>query len=140
MNLVRLGAAAGSHLLGANLTEVPPGCVSFPFHYHCATEEAIYVLSGTGQARIGNATVEIGPGDWIAFPPGPEAAHQMINNGSETLRYLCISAAVQKVDIVGYPDSGKLAATAGTFEKPLHRVIVREGNNLDYWDGEPLAK
>lgn len=139
MKLWRLGGAAGGQMIGANLTEVAPGAVSFPFHYHCATEEAIYVLSGTGVARIGETRVAVGPGDWLAFPVGPASAHQMINDGAEPLRYLCVSAAAQKVDIVGYPDSSKVAATAGTFEAPLHRWISRQGESLDYWDGEPGA-
>jgi uncharacterized cupin superfamily protein len=139
MELRRLGAAAGGQMIGANLTEVAPGCVSFPFHYHCATEEALYVLRGSGTARIGDARVPVREGDWVAFPPGTEHAHQMINDGTEPLVYLCVSASVQKVDVVGYPDSKKVAATAGTFEKPIHRWISRQGESLDYWEGEPDA-
>ncbi len=140
MKLRRLGAAAGGQMLGANLTEVPPGGISFPFHYHCATEEALYVLRGTGTARIGDARVKVREGDWISFPVGAEHAHQMINDGTEPLVYLCVSASAQKVDVVGYPDSNKVAASAGTFEKPTHRWISRQGESLDYWDGEPDAQ
>lgn len=140
MKLKRLGAAAGSQWLGANLTEVAPRSVSFPFHYHCATEEAIYVLSGRGTARIGDARIDVQPGDWLAFPVGPAHAHQMLNEHDEPLVYLCVSASVQKVDVVGYPDSKKVAAVAGTFEKPLHRWISREGESVDYWLDEPEAK
>lgn len=140
MKLRRLGGATGTNMLGANLTEVEPGGVSFPFHYHCATEEALYVIRGKGIARIGDKRVPVGEGDFIAFPVGPEHAHQMINEGTEPLVYLCVSAIAQKVDVVGYPDSKKLAATAGTFEKPIHRWISRQGESLDYWDDEPDAK
>ncbi len=139
MVLRRLGVPAGAQMLGANLTEVAPGCVSFPFHYHCATEEAIYVLRGAGTARIGDARVAVREGDWISFPVGPDHPHQMINDGSEPLVYLCVSAAAQKVDVVGYPDSKKVAATAGTFDKPIQRFIARQGESLDYWEGEPDA-
>ena len=139
IELRRLGAAAGGQMIGANLTEVAPGCISFPFHYHCATEEALYVVSGKGTARIGDARVPVSAGDYLAFPVGAEHAHQMLNDGTEPLVYLCISASAQKVDVVGYPDSRKLAATAGTFEKPIHRWISREGDTLDYWEGEPDA-
>ena len=140
MDLRRLGAAAGGSMIGANLTEVPPGSISFPFHYHCATEEALYIVRGSGTARIGDKRVPVREGDYISFPVGPESAHQMINDGTEPLVYLCISASVQKVDVVGYPDSKKVAATAGTFEKPIHRWISRQGDSLDYWDDEPDAK
>jgi uncharacterized cupin superfamily protein len=140
MLLRRLGAPAGGQMLGANFTEVAPGGVSFPFHYHCATEEGLYVVSGRGTARIGAGRVAVRAGDWIAFPIGPEHAHQMINDGAEPLVYLTVSASAQKVDIVGYPDSKKVAATAGTFEKPIHRWISRDGESVDYWDGEPNAQ
>jgi uncharacterized cupin superfamily protein len=140
MMLRRLGAAAGGQMLGANLTEVAPGAISFPFHYHCATEEALYVLRGKGIARIGGARVAVREGDWISFPVGPDHPHQMINDGDEPLVYLCVSASVQKVDVVGYPDSKKIAASAGTFEKPIHRFIAREGETVDYWENEPEAK
>lgn len=140
MKLRRLGSAAGAQVLGANLTEVAPGGVSFPQHYHCAAEEALYVLSGKGIARIGDRRVPIREGDFIAYPVGPEHAHQMINDGAEPLVYLCVSANAAKVDVVGYPDSKKVAASAGPFEKPIHRFIARQGESLDYWDGEPDAK
>ena len=51
MRLRQLGKPAGSRALGATLTEVAPGAVSFPRHAHHANEEAIYVLSGSGEAR-----------------------------------------------------------------------------------------
>jgi uncharacterized cupin superfamily protein len=136
----RLGPHAGNAQLGATLTELPPGAISFPFHYHCLNEEAIYVVSGTGTVRIGEARVALRAGDWIALPIGPEHAHQMINDGEVPLVYLCVSTG-HKCDVVGYPDSKKVAAWAGqTPMKPWHRFISREGESLDYWDGEPGAQ
>lgn len=135
----RLGPPAGNQQLGATLHEIPPGGISYPSHFHCVNEEAIYVISGTGTARIGDARVPVRAGDWIAHPIGPEHAHQMINDGKQPLVYLAISTAI-KADVVGYPDSKKVAAMAGTvWEKPWIRQIVRAGESLDYWDGEPDA-
>jgi uncharacterized cupin superfamily protein len=135
-----LGHFAGSAQLGATLTELPPGAISFPFHYHCANEEAIYVVSGTGTARIGEARVAVRAGDWIALPIGPEHAHQMINDGAVPLVYLCVST-MHKCEVVGYPDSKKVAASAGpSRQKPWLRWISREGESLDYWDSEPGAQ
>ena len=54
MRLRQLGKPAGSRALGATLTEVAPGAVSFPRHAHHANEEAIYVLSLV-PARHGSA-------------------------------------------------------------------------------------
>ncbi|HEX5061716.1 MAG TPA: cupin domain-containing protein [Kofleriaceae bacterium] len=136
----RLGPHAGNAQLGATLTELPPGTMSYPFHYHCANEEAIFIVSGTGTARIGDARVAVRAGDWIALPVGPEHAHQMINDGEEPLRYLCVSTK-HICEVVGYPDSKKVAAWAGPVPtKPWIRQIVREGETLDYWDSEPGAQ
>jgi uncharacterized cupin superfamily protein len=134
----RLGAAAGSVQLGATLTELVPGAISFPFHYHCNNEEAVYVVSGTGTARLGDARVKVRAGDWIAYPIGPAHAHQIINDGDAPLVYLCVST-MHKCEVVGYPDSKKLASRAGeSFDKPWIRTITRD-QQLDYWDGEPEA-
>lgn len=136
----RLGPHAGNAQIGATLTELPPGALSFPFHYHCANEEAIFVVSGTGTVRIGDARVAVRPGDWIALPIGPDHAHQVINDGNEPLRYLCMST-MHKCEVVGYPDSKKVAAWAGPSpQNPWQRWISREGESLDYWDSEPGAQ
>jgi len=134
------GPAAGNVQLGGTLHELPPGAISYPFHYHCANEEACFVLSGTGTARIGDARVAIRAGDWLAFPTGPAHCHQMINDGTEPLRYLCISTT-HKCEVVGYPDSNKIGMAAGeSYQKRWLRHLVRHTESLDYWDGEPDAQ
>lgn len=140
-----LGAAAGSRQLGAALTTVPPGHISFPAHYHCASEEAIYILSGTGQARIGSDRVPVRPGDWLAFPPGPDHAHQMINDSGEPLVYLCVSTTAH-TDVVFYPDSNKLNVFGADASSPAglrHFGIYHREDGSDfngYWEREPEAK
>ena len=49
----QLGSSAGGEKLGCSLYEVPPGRRAWPYHYHLANEEAIYVLEGSGTLRIG---------------------------------------------------------------------------------------
>src|SRR5689334_20542448 len=88
----RLGTAAGSRALGCGYLEVPPGKTAFPFHFHSNFEEALYILEGTGTARIGEAKVEVRAGDYLAFPPGPSSSHALTNTGTGTLRYLAMSA------------------------------------------------
>src|SRR5690349_13737283 len=123
----RFGPHAGNLQLGASLTELPPGAISFPHHYHCANEESIYVISGTGTARIGDARVPVRAGDWIAYPVGPAHPHQMINDGTAPLVYLTLST-MHKCEVVGYPDSNKMAALAfEVADKPWIRQIVRAG-------------
>ena len=74
----------------------------------------------------------------VSFPPGGPA-HQLINDGSEPLVYLAISTS-HKCEVVGYPDSKKVAAMAGVaWDKPWIRQIWREGETVDYWEGEPNA-
>ncbi len=138
LKLRRLGAPAGSKGLGAILTEIAPGSVSFPFHYHSGIEEAVYIVAGQGTARIGAEKIPVRAGDWLAYPPGPDHAHQIINDSDALLVYLCVST-MALADVVGYPDSKKVAATAGEWMAPWARVLVHEGQTLDYWDGEPLA-
>jgi uncharacterized cupin superfamily protein len=143
MRLRQLGRPAGSVRLGATLTEVAPGGISFPRHVHHVNEEAIYVLSGSGEARIGDARVVVRPGDWIALPTGPEHAHQMVNvSTTDPLVYLCVST-MRGAEIVEYPDSGKIGANVAD---PASAVGFRRiglfqagSGTLDYWEGEPEA-
>jgi uncharacterized cupin superfamily protein len=142
MRLRRLGAASGSRKLGAMLTEVAPGAISFPRHAHSSVEEAIYVLSGAGEARIGEASIAVRPGDWIALPTGPAHAHQMVNTSeTEPLVYLCLSTT-DDTDVIFYPDSKKVGAMVPDPTNPRGFRWVgmfREAQALGYWDGEPEA-
>ncbi len=139
-----LGGAAGSRQLGAALTTVLPGHISFPAHCHFASEEAIYVLSGTGTARIGSDRVPVRPGDWLAYPAGPDHAHQMINDGGEPLVYLCVSTTAH-TDVAFYPDSNKVNVFGADSSSPAglrHFGIYHREDGADfsgYWDREPGA-
>ncbi len=136
----QLGAPAGSTQLGGSVIEIAPGKISYPFHYHCANEEALFILAGSGTARIGDQRIAVRAGDWIAFPIGPDTAHQMINDSTEPLRYLAISTA-HKCEVVGYPDSNKIGASGGTsFTNRWIRQINKSGDTMGYWDGEPDAQ
>lgn len=55
----QLGALAGSEKLGCSLYQLPPGCHSFPDHFHYANEEAIYVLEGQGRLRLAGEEIDI---------------------------------------------------------------------------------
>jgi uncharacterized cupin superfamily protein len=135
-----LGHATGSRGIGCTWYEVPPGKTAFPQHYHCANEESVYVLEGAGTVRIGAETVAVGPGDYVTFPVGPAHAHQVINTGTGPLRYLCFSTK-HPVEVVGYPESGKLGAMAlapgSTFkDPPWVRAIFEQSGQVDYYKGE----
>jgi uncharacterized cupin superfamily protein len=83
----RLGTEAGGRALGCSLYELPSGKTAFPFHFHSALEEGIFVLEGQGTLRIGADSVDVHAGDYVALPPGPDAPHALTNAGAGTLRY-----------------------------------------------------
>jgi uncharacterized cupin superfamily protein len=139
----RLALAAGGKQLGCSHYEVEPGRSAFPKHFHCANEEAIFVLDGEGTLRIGDERVPIRGGDYISFPVGPEHAHRVDNTGARTLKYLCFST-MTPVEVVGYPDSQKVGVRAAqnseqAFAKPWIREIVMAGSKVGYYDGEDIG-
>jgi len=135
--LGRIGPMLGSTGLGCTLTVVPPGKRAFPFHRHHVIHELFFVLEGTGEYRLGDKTYPVRAGDVIAAPAGGEA-HQLINTGSEDLRYLGLST-LGEVDVVDYPDSGKMAVAAGIKNADFNTATYRGLGRIaaaDYWDGE----
>jgi uncharacterized cupin superfamily protein len=68
----------------------------------------------------------------IACPPGgPEVAHQIINTGTTTMRYLALSTLVD-VDACEYPDSRKVLIRG----KAGLRGMFRSETTVDYYDRE----
>jgi uncharacterized cupin superfamily protein len=135
-----VGARIGAQKLGYNVTVVAPGKRGYPLHNHHANEEMFFILQGSGELRVGEERYSLRAGDFIAHPPGgPETAHQIINTGSEEMRYLAVSTMIVP-EVVEYPDSGKVACisrqTAADGSQRLVRQIGRPGTSLDYWDGE----
>jgi uncharacterized cupin superfamily protein len=124
----------GLEIMGAGLWQLPPGKKSFPMHAHSVTEEALFVVSGRAKVRTTDGEHAIGPGDWVAFPAkGP--AHQLVNDGDEPLVYLGLSANPAGVDVVDYPESGKVACSVVT-PSGRRRAIFRDAQQVDYFDGD----
>lgn len=131
-----LGRATGARGIGCSFYEVPPGRTAFPHHYHCANEESLYILEGTGTLRIGTEQVPVRAGDYATFPVGPDQAHQLLNTGTDVLRYLCFST-LHSTEVVGYPDSGKTGALGyGPGDQHWVRSIFRNDGAVDYYEGE----
>lgn len=135
-----LAAATNAESLGCSLYEVPPGKRPFPYHYHTANEEAIFVLSGNGAIRTRDDTFEIRGGDYVALPVGESGARQVINSSDEPLRYLCLSTMIEP-EIIMYPDSSKVGLFAGSapFGSMDRRTLTQflpEKAEMDCWDGE----
>ena len=97
------------------------------------------MLDGKGSLRIGDKTLDIAAGDYITFPAGPDSAHRIDNTGDGPLRYLCMSSRAV-ADVVGYPDSDKIAAMANPnsnfFDAPWVRAIFKAESQVGYYEGE----
>lgn len=135
----KLAAAAGGEQLGCSLYVIPPGKKSWPYHYHTANEEAMYVLEGKGILRARNGEASIEAGDYLAFPVGEAYARRVINDADAPLRYLCFST-MHEPEISVYPDSGKIGAFAGPASAQLSDDAIDEcferSDAADYWTGE----
>jgi uncharacterized cupin superfamily protein len=133
----RIGPHIGSAGLGCALHVVPQGKCAFPMHRHHVIEELFYVVSGEGQYRWGDKTFPVRSGDVIGAPPGTEA-HQLVNTGTEDLRYLAVST-LGTVDVCDYPDSGKVGVVAGLKNGDFSTATFKGMGRIqpaDYYDGE----
>ncbi len=138
----RLAAASGGRELGASLYRLPAGRTSFPLHFHHGNEEAIFVMSGVGTLRLGDAEQEVRAGAWISLPRGAEHAHQLTADKGEEVVYLCVST-MHSPDITEYPDSGKLglfagSAPGGSVADRTRVGFYRIDDATSYWQGEEV--
>lgn len=136
----RLSQAAGGEKLGCSLYTLAPGGKSWPYHYHTANEEAIYVLNGRGTVMLAGEQMEIREGDYVTLPTGEAGAHRIINSGDGELRYLCFSTMVEP-DVAVYPDSNMVgifagAPPGGNQDEVTMKRYLRADVEVDYWTGE----
>ena len=55
-----------------------------------------FILEGEGELRFGAARYPLRPGDVLACPTGgAEVAHQIINTGTATMRYLAVPCLIR---------------------------------------------
>ena len=133
----RIAPTLGLSGLACTVTIVPPGKRAYPFHRHHVSNELFFVLSGSGEVRLDARTLPLRAGDFIANPAGAEA-HQIVNTGTSELRYLAISD-VSPVDVIDYPDSGKVAVAAGVRNGDLSTATYKAIGHITpagYFDGE----
>jgi uncharacterized cupin superfamily protein len=133
----QLGRAAGGRAIGCSLYEIPPGKRPFPYHFHTANEEAMFVLAGTAMLRLDGRELRVRAGDYVAFPVGPAGAHQVVNDSGETVRILMISTMIEP-EVSVYPDSDKIGVFAGSPPggDPTVRSVftfLPQGAKVDYW-------
>jgi uncharacterized cupin superfamily protein len=109
----RVGDDAGSHRLGAGVWVLPPGEAAYPYHWHYVEEELLVVIDGTPMLRDADGWRRLERGAVVAFPAGERGGHQLVNDGTQDVRFLTVSTSGEP-DIVQYPDEGKI----GVFERP----------------------
>jgi uncharacterized cupin superfamily protein len=131
----RVGLATGAKKLGYSFFTVAPGKAAFPFHLHHTNEEMIFIFDGEGTLRLGREEIAISSGMFIAFPPGADHPHQLINTSNRDLRYLCVST-MESPEIAEYPDSNKIGAYATSASERGFRALYRKDANVPYFDGE----
>ncbi len=133
-----LGPRLGLFGLGAALFEVPPGKISGPLHRHHTSDELFVILAGTGTYRYGEQRIPVRPGDCLAAPAAGEG-HQIINSGTETLRYLAVSNNTN-ADVVENLESGRIRVDVGargfhredaTFKQGGRFVPMGYGDKMD---------
>jgi uncharacterized cupin superfamily protein len=133
----RVGAAAGAERLGASVYEIEAGKRNLPYHAHFGIEELLIVLRGRPTLRSPAGERELEEGEVVAFAPGREGAHQLINDSDAVVRYVMVSTTAP-ADLVEYPDSNKIAAMGGGFRSPgAVSYMLSTENQLGYFDGEP---
>lgn len=127
----QFGPTLGATKLGATLYEVDAGERSVPYHYEWGREEWTLVLTGTPTLRHPGGEDQLERGDVVAFPDGPDGAHQMINRGSQPSRLIMFSTKDDPTSI-HYPDSGKILIADPNGDT----YMFRKSDEVDYWDGE----
>jgi mannose-6-phosphate isomerase-like protein (cupin superfamily) len=56
-------------------------------HYHVRAEELYLFAAGRGRLRLGDAELDVRPGDCVAIPPG--TVHKLWNTGEDDLVLVC---------------------------------------------------
>ncbi|SEN92336.1 Uncharacterized conserved protein, cupin superfamily [Halorientalis persicus] len=131
-----LGAAVGADDLGCSLYEMPPGTRAWPYHYHTANEEAIYVLAGEGLLRAEDGEHDLQAGDFVTLPADESGGHRVVNDGDDTLRYLMVST-MHEPDVTIYPEMEKFGVYVGSppggrDERPFKGYYPMD-DEVEYW-------
>lgn len=108
-----LSTAADGDDLGCSLYELPPGGRSWPYHYHAANEEAMYVLAGEGTVDAPEGSIRVRPGAYLTFAADADGAHRVVNDGDGPLRYLMLST-MREPDVTVYPRADTFGVFVGS--------------------------
>ncbi len=106
-----LSRMAGLQRIAVNLVWLPPGKESAVYHRHHREEEWAYVVEGRGVAEVDDAVHELGPGDFLGFPPG--VAHQVRAAPAEKLVLLVGGEVIPDVEVADFPRLGRRLVRTG---------------------------
>lgn len=107
-----LSRAAGLGRVAVNLCWLPPGKEAAIYHRHWREEEWVYFLEGRGVVELEEAEHAMGPGDFVAFPPG--VAHHVRNASSAApLRLLVGGEVIADVEVCDFPRRGERLVRCG---------------------------
>ena len=100
-----LGDQAELQNVGVHLINLPVGAVASAFHRHFCADESIYILEGSGLARIGPDLFLNEASDFLGYPAGGKA-RDIRNTGSTQI--ICRVVGQRKeFDIIDHPDQNK---------------------------------
>jgi uncharacterized cupin superfamily protein len=129
----RFGERLGAVMIGGSVYELPPQQSNCPYHYEYGNEEWLIVLQGRLTVRHPAGEDELGPGEVVCFPVGPDGAHKLTNRSQEIVRVLMLSTKIDP-SVAVYPDSDKIGVWPAADRRD--HVMVRRESSVDYWDGE----
>ena len=127
-----IGREAGGKELSVRLFEIPPGQSVCPYHYEYV-EEWLLVLDGDLVLRVPAGEQQLGPGDVVCFPAGPDGGHKLTNRAGDAGHVVMFSSAREPAVAV-YPDSDKIGVWSGN--EADKAMLHRRDGQVGYWEGE----
>jgi uncharacterized cupin superfamily protein len=108
----KLGDAAGLTQFGVNLLRLPPGAWSSQRHWHAASDEFVYVVSGEIVLVSDGGEEVLRAGDAAGFKAGDPNGHCLQNRSDSDACVLEVGTRVP-ADVGYYPDIDMVAPADG---------------------------
>jgi uncharacterized cupin superfamily protein len=131
--MVRPGPGLGAKRTGISMYEIPPGEAVCPYHGECGEEEWAMAVTGPMWVRDPDGVHRLEAFELVHFPVGPEGAHQIRNDGDETVRVLMFGENLVPGASV-YPDSDKIGIWGG--HEGANGLLYERATNVPYFHGE----
>jgi uncharacterized cupin superfamily protein len=125
----RIGDAGGIAQFGASVQTLLPGARSSLKHWHEATDEMLYVLSGEVTVTENAVDHVLRAGDAACWPAGVAVAHTVSNRSSAPCSYFVVGTRSNK-DVCHYEEIGQIMSSDGERWTMTDRDgrVLREGH------------